>query len=152
MVEMVLDKGVVIDAQVVIGVIGIPLVEINARVVVASVETYLRFAEAVDRLDITPSGKGGLGGLVENVTDATKGVTSGLGETVGGITGGLGGTAKELGGAAGGLGGAAGELGGAEDEDEADYEADDERADADRGRDRERVSGGRRAARRDGER
>ncbi len=127
-VEMVLDKGVVIDAQVVVGVIGIPLLEINARVVVASVETYLRFAEAVDRLDITPRGKSGLGGAVENVTDAAKGITSGVGETVRG------------------LGGAAGALGGAGDDDEDDYDRDDAGAD----RDRERSSGRRRAGRRDG--
>ncbi|OZV79782.1 hypothetical protein CA850_17205 [Micromonospora echinospora] len=129
-VEMVLDKGVVIDAQVVVGVIGIPLLEINARVVVASVETYLRFAEAVDRLDITPRGKSGLGGAVENVTDAAKGITSGVGETV-----------RGLGGAAGALGGATG------DEDEDDY---DDRDDAGADRDRERSSGRGRAARRNG--
>ncbi|SCL14569.1 gas vesicle protein GvpJ [Micromonospora inyonensis] len=96
-VETVLDKGVVIDAQVVVGVIGIPLLEINARVVVASVETYLRFAEAVDRLDITSSKGPGLGGVVEDVTDAAQGITSGLGGTARE----LGGTARELGGTAG---------------------------------------------------
>jgi hypothetical protein len=151
-VETVLDKGVVIDAQVVVGVIGIPLLEINARVVVASVETYLRFAEAVDRLDITPRGKSGLGGAVENVTDAAKGITSGLGETVrglGGTAGELGGTAKELGGAGEDEGEAVG------DEGEADYdrgEADYDREDTGRDRDRERASGRRRATRRNGER
>ncbi|MCG5436004.1 gas vesicle protein GvpJ [Micromonospora foliorum] len=74
-VETVLDKGVVIDAQVTVGVVGIPLVEINARVVVASIETYLRFAEAIDRLDISPSEGGGLGGLVGGVTGAVRDVT-----------------------------------------------------------------------------
>ncbi|WP_229401007.1 gas vesicle protein GvpJ [Micromonospora okii] len=101
LVETVLDKGVVIDAQVVIGVIGIPLVEINARVVVASIDTYLRFAQMVDRLDIS-GGKGkneGLGGLVGNVTEAAQGLTSGLGEAAGGA-------ARELGSATGGLTGA----------------------------------------------
>ena len=53
-VETVLDKGVVIDAQVSVAVVGIQLLEINARIVIASVETYLRFAEAVDRLSIIP--------------------------------------------------------------------------------------------------
>ncbi|WP_200210745.1 gas vesicle protein GvpJ [Micromonospora coerulea] len=99
-VETVLDKGVVIDAQVTVGVVGIPLVEINARVVVASIETYLKFAEMTDRLDITPKEGGGLSGLVGDVTGAARQVTSGLGQTVGEA----GGAVRELGGTAGELG------------------------------------------------
>lgn len=98
-VETVLDKGVVIDAQVTIGVVGIPLVEINARVVVASIETYLKFAEMTDRLDIQPAEGGGLTGLVGDLTGAAREVTSGLGDTVGEV----GGAARELGGVAGEL-------------------------------------------------
>ena len=51
-VDLILDKGLVIDAYVRIAVIGIELVTIDARIVIASVDTYLRFAEAVNRLDL----------------------------------------------------------------------------------------------------
>jgi len=61
-VETVLDKGVVIDAQVNVGVIGIELINIDARVVIASVDTYLRFAEAVNRLEL-PQQQAGLSEL-----------------------------------------------------------------------------------------
>ncbi|MDT0529619.1 gas vesicle protein GvpJ [Micromonospora sp. DSM 115977] len=86
-VETVLDKGVVIDAQVSIAVVGIQLVEINARIVIASVETYLRFAEAVDRFDITPKGQKGLPDLVEGASGAVGAgkAVSGIGKTVGAI-------------------------------------------------------------------
>jgi hypothetical protein len=50
--EVLLDKGLVIDAFVRVSLIGIELLTIDARVVVASVDTYLRFAEAVNRLDL----------------------------------------------------------------------------------------------------
>jgi gas vesicle structural protein len=50
--DTILDKGLVIDAHVSVAVIGIQLVTIDARVVIASVDTYLRFAEAVNRLDL----------------------------------------------------------------------------------------------------
>jgi gas vesicle structural protein len=51
-VDLILDKGLVIDAYIRISVIGIELITIDARIVIASVDTYLRFAEAVNRLDI----------------------------------------------------------------------------------------------------
>jgi hypothetical protein len=51
--SVILDKGIVIDAFVRVSVIGIELVTIDARIVVASVDTYLRFAEAVNRLDLS---------------------------------------------------------------------------------------------------
>ena len=57
-VETVLDKGIVIDAQVSVAVVGIQLLEINARIVIASVDTYLRFAEATNRLDLLEQGGG----------------------------------------------------------------------------------------------
>ncbi|MDQ4126134.1 MAG: gas vesicle protein [Actinomycetota bacterium] len=50
--EVLLDKGLVIDAFVRVSLVGIELLTIDARVVVASVDTYLRFAEAVNRLDL----------------------------------------------------------------------------------------------------
>ena len=51
--EVILDKGLVIDAFVRVSVIGIELITIDARIVIASVDTYLRFAEAVNRLDLS---------------------------------------------------------------------------------------------------
>jgi gas vesicle structural protein len=47
LIDRILDKGLVIDAYVSITVIGIPLVVIRARIVVASVETFLRYADAM---------------------------------------------------------------------------------------------------------
>ena len=57
-VDLILDKGLVIDAYVRVSVVGIEVLSIDARVVVASVDTYLRFAEAVNRLDLTQQAKG----------------------------------------------------------------------------------------------
>ena len=51
--DVLLDKGLVIDAYVRVALVGIELLTIDARIVVASVDTYLRFAEAVNRLDLT---------------------------------------------------------------------------------------------------
>jgi hypothetical protein len=59
-VDLILDKGLVIDAYVRVAVIGIELITIDARIVVASVDTYLRFAEAVNRLDLTQTEAAGL--------------------------------------------------------------------------------------------
>src|SRR3954465_3075671 len=53
-VDLILDKGLVIDAYVRVSALGIDVLTIDARVVIPSVDTYLRFAEAVDRLDLTP--------------------------------------------------------------------------------------------------
>ncbi|MBW8738767.1 MAG: gas vesicle structural protein GvpA [Streptomyces turgidiscabies] len=50
--ELILDRGLVIDVFVRISVVGIELIKIDARIVVASVDTYLRFAEACNRLDL----------------------------------------------------------------------------------------------------
>ena len=58
--DVILDKGLVIDAYVRIAVIGIELITIDARIVIASVDTYLRFAEAVNRLDLTVTEAAGL--------------------------------------------------------------------------------------------
>lgn len=45
--DRVLDKGIVIDAWVRISLVGIDLITVEARVVVASIDTYLKYAEAV---------------------------------------------------------------------------------------------------------
>jgi hypothetical protein len=64
-IDLILDKGLVIDAYVRVAVIGIELVTIDARIVIASVDTYLRFAEAVNRLDLTETQLSGLPELQE---------------------------------------------------------------------------------------
>ena len=46
-IDRILDKGLVIDAWVRLSLVGIELLAIEARVVVASVETYLKYAEAI---------------------------------------------------------------------------------------------------------
>ena len=63
--DVILDKGLVIDAFVRVSVVGIELVTIDARIVIASVDTYLRFAEAVQRLDLTETELSGLPELRE---------------------------------------------------------------------------------------
>jgi hypothetical protein len=70
--DVILDKGIVIDAFVRVSVIGIELVTIDARIVIASVDTYLRFAEAVNRLDLMETE---LQGLPELQKVAAKKVT-----------------------------------------------------------------------------
>ena len=62
-VALILDKGLVIDAYVRVAVIGIELITIDARIVIASVDTYLRFAEQVNRLDLTQTEAAGLAEL-----------------------------------------------------------------------------------------
>ena len=46
-IDRILDKGVVVDAWVRVSLVGIELLAVEARVVVASVETYLKYAEAI---------------------------------------------------------------------------------------------------------
>jgi gas vesicle structural protein len=72
-VELILDKGLVIDAYVRISVIGIELITIDARIVIASVDTYLRFAEAVNRLDLTQTEAAGLAELRGDGNGSEKG-------------------------------------------------------------------------------
>jgi hypothetical protein len=55
-IDIILDKGLVIDAYVRVSLVGIELLTIDARIVIASVDTYLRFAEAVGRLNLAESG------------------------------------------------------------------------------------------------
>jgi hypothetical protein len=82
-VDLILDKGLVIDAYVRVSVIGIELVTIDARIVIASVDTYLRFAEAVNRLDLTQTEVAGLKELRDgggDGDDKTKGILEGAKE------------------------------------------------------------------------
>jgi gas vesicle structural protein len=64
--DVILDKGLVIDAYVRVSVIGIEVITIDARIVIASVDTYLRFAEAVNRLDLAETGGAGIEDLRGN--------------------------------------------------------------------------------------
>jgi hypothetical protein len=64
-IEIILDKGIVIDAYVRVSLVGIEILTIDARLVVASVDTYLRFAEATNRLDLDDKGGMGLTELVD---------------------------------------------------------------------------------------
>jgi hypothetical protein len=59
-IDVILDKGLVIDAYVRVSVIGIEVLTIDARIVIASVDTYLRFAEAVNRLDLSQTEAAGI--------------------------------------------------------------------------------------------
>jgi hypothetical protein len=77
-VEVILDKGIVVDAYVRVSLVGIELLTIDARIVIASVDTYLRFAEATNRLDLYD--KGGKD-LTEAVGDLQE---SGAAKKVGG--------------------------------------------------------------------
>lgn len=86
-IDTILDKGLVIDAYVRVSLVGIELLTIDARVVVASVDTYLRFAEAVNRLDISQD-KEGLPGLVGDMQEGgarhkSKGAAQGALEAAG---------------------------------------------------------------------
>jgi gas vesicle structural protein len=66
--DLILDKGLVIDIYVRVSLVGIELLTIDARIVVASVDTYLRFAEAVGRLNIQDDDSKGLPELMEDMT------------------------------------------------------------------------------------
>ncbi|MDT4894092.1 MAG: gas vesicle structural protein [Pseudonocardiales bacterium] len=85
--DLVLDKGIVIDAYVRLSLVGIEILTLDARVVIASVDTYLRFAEAVNRLDIQPQKQPeGLPGLIGDLQEGgakhkTRGALSGVKET-----------------------------------------------------------------------
>ncbi|GGT10180.1 putative gas vesicle structural protein 1 [Nonomuraea spiralis] len=68
-IDTILDKGLVIDAFVRVSLVGIEVLTIDSRIVVASVDTYLRFAEAANRLDLSATEKG-LPEVVEDVTTA----------------------------------------------------------------------------------
>jgi gas vesicle structural protein len=88
-IEIILDKGLVIDAYVRVSLIGIEILTIDARIVIASVDTYLRFAEAVGRLNLAESDNSqGLPELLEGMTEGgsrskTKGAIEGVKEKLG---------------------------------------------------------------------
>jgi hypothetical protein len=67
--DLILDKGLVIDLYVRVSLLGIELLTVDARVVIASVDTYLRFAEAVNRLDLNESGPRGLPELASGMVE-----------------------------------------------------------------------------------
>src|SRR6202007_425982 len=87
-IEIILDKGLVIDAYVRVSLIGIEILTIDARIVIASVDTYLRFAEAVNRLDLMESSDAqGLPDLMQGLTEGgasskTKGALQGAKEAL----------------------------------------------------------------------
>jgi gas vesicle structural protein len=85
--DLILDKGLVIDVFLRVSLVGIELLTVDARIVIASVDTYLRFAEAVNRLDLGNSEGEGLPEIMENVTSGgasskTKGVLEGAKESL----------------------------------------------------------------------
>jgi gas vesicle structural protein len=67
-IDTILDKGLVIDIYVRVSLVGIELLTIDARIVIASIDTYLRFAEAVNRIDLTQTGAEGLPELMDDMT------------------------------------------------------------------------------------
>jgi hypothetical protein len=85
-IDLILDKGLVIDAYVRVALVGIEVLTIDARIVIASVDTYLRFAEAVNRLDLSENGPKGLPDLLGSLTEGgarhkTRGALAGVRET-----------------------------------------------------------------------
>ena len=99
-IEIVLDKGIVIDAYVRVSLLGIELLTVDARVVVASVDTYLRFAEATNRLDLAEQAartlpemvEEGAGAAIEHVASnvvekKVEGVKEAVVDTVAGVAG-----------------------------------------------------------------
>lgn len=86
--ELVLDRGLVIDVFARVSLVGIEILKVDARVVVASVDTYLRFAEACNRLDLE-SGRKAPAQLPDLIEGVSEGVTEGgaRGKTKGALTG-----------------------------------------------------------------
>ena len=118
--DRILDKGLVIDAWVRISVVGLELITIEARVVIASVDTYLRYAQAIGLTPIASrppmeqgqgrggNGQGGAGqGLLSGVTGALQGGGQGgqSGSQGGGLAGQLQGVLDSVQGGQGGGGG-----------------------------------------------
>ena len=87
-IDIIRDKGLVIDAYVRVALVGIELLTIDARIVIASVDTYLRFAEAANRLDIAHDDQAeGLPQLMESITSGgakskTQGALEGVKEKI----------------------------------------------------------------------
>jgi hypothetical protein len=86
-VDTILDKGLVIDVYIRVSLVGIELLTIDARIVIASVDTYLRFAEATNRLDLYEQGGEDLPGIIERMQEGggrgkMRGVLSGAKEAI----------------------------------------------------------------------
>jgi gas vesicle structural protein len=79
-IDTILDKGLVIDIYLRVSLVGIELLTVDARIVIASVDTYLRFAEAVNRLDITEADE--KPGLIDLPGELTQQVAQGKTEGV----------------------------------------------------------------------
>jgi hypothetical protein len=81
-IDSILDKGLVIDAYIRVSLVGIELLTIDARIVIASVDTYLRFAEATNRLDLYEKGGKDLPEVIEQMQEGggrgrTRGILDG---------------------------------------------------------------------------
>jgi gas vesicle structural protein len=90
--DLILDKGLVIDIFVRVSLVGIEILTIDARIVIASVDTYLRFAEAVNRLDLEEKGGKQLPELMSDMgedgaSSKTKGAIEGAKESLFGSDG-----------------------------------------------------------------
>jgi len=86
-IDVILDKGLVVDVFLRVSLVGIELLTVDARIVIASVDTYLRFAEAVNRLEITSNESEGIPQLMEDITEngassKTRGVLEGAKESL----------------------------------------------------------------------
>lgn len=88
-ITTILDKGLVIDVFARVSLVGIEVLRADVRVVVASVDTYLRFAEATNRLEIGAGQEpAGLPEIVEDVQEGgskkkTKGALDAAGDKLG---------------------------------------------------------------------
>ncbi|MGW7541924.1 gas vesicle structural protein GvpA [Streptomyces sp. NPDC054770] len=82
--DLILDRGLVIDVFVRVSLVGIEILKVDARIVVASVDTYLRFAEACNRLDLETGSK-----QPTQLTDLVGEITEGgaEGKSKGALTG-----------------------------------------------------------------
>ncbi|MFJ2738410.1 gas vesicle protein GvpJ [Streptomyces sp. NPDC087440] len=95
--ELILDRGVVIDAFIRVSLVGIEILKIDIRIVVASVDTYLRFAEACNRLDLETGAKkpAGLPEILNGTAGrkpkegAVTGVAKGISDVLGQVREGL---------------------------------------------------------------
>ena len=77
--DVLLDKGLVVDIFLRVSLVGIELLTVDARIVIASVDTYLRFAEAVNRLDLSETELAGLPELQEKgAKKMTEGAIEGV--------------------------------------------------------------------------
>ncbi|MDO0937513.1 gas vesicle protein GvpJ [Streptomyces sp. DG2A-72] len=92
--ELILDRGLVIDVFVRVSLVGIEILKIDVRIVIASVDTYLRFAEACNRLDLE-SGRKAPDKLTDIVGNLVESGASGA--TGGAIGGAISGAADAIG-------------------------------------------------------